>query len=33
LSAMVQKGAIGSHIIKNGGFISTSKIVFWEAPN
>ena len=33
LSAMVQKGAIGCHIIKNGGFIHISKTVFWEAPN
>ena len=28
LSAMVQKGAIGFHIIKNGGFIGISKTIF-----
>ena len=33
LSAMVQKGAIGFYIIKNGGFINISTIVFWDAPS
>ena len=33
LSAMVQKGAIGFHIIKNEGFIRISRTVFWEAPS
>ena len=33
LSAMVQKGATGSHIIKNVVSFTYRKTVFWEAPS